>query len=85
MFPNSSQIAAPVQIANRSSRLEMKLKSEIAREYEKTIFILQFLNCDGKDIATRIRDNEYGLTEEDFGMLLNIQHNYFDPYPGAQQ
>ena len=49
------------------------MRNEIAREYEKTIYIIQFLVCDEKDLQCKIKENDYGLTEEDFGALTNIQ------------
>ena len=50
---------------------------DIASEYEKTIYILEFFQCDEDDIASRIKENDYGLTQEDFGTVLNdyYQHN----------
>ena len=55
------------------SRLRDEMKVQIAKEYEKTIFILQFLTCDEVEVQTRIEENEFGLTEEDFAILLNMQ------------
>lgn len=65
------------QTSKHVLRLRDEMKMEIAREYEKTIYILQFLVIDEKEIATRIKENDFGLTVDDFGMLLNIQQNYF--------
>ena len=53
------------------------MKSQIAREYEKSIYILQFLVCDESEIETKLKENDYGLTEADFGLLLNMKQNYF--------
>ena len=55
------------------SRLRDEMKASIAKEYEKTIFILQFLTCDESEVQMRITENEFGLTEEDFAILLNMQ------------
>ena len=52
------------------------MKVDIAREYEKTIYIIQFLVCDEKEIPLKIKENDFGLTEEDFGYLINIKQNY---------
>jgi|LauGreDrversion4_2_1035121.scaffolds.fasta_scaffold35787_3 hypothetical protein len=38
-------------------RLRDEMKNEIAREYEKTIYIMQFLVCQEEDINKRIQDN----------------------------
>jgi hypothetical protein len=35
------------------------------------------LVCDEKEIPLRIKENDFGLTERDFDVLLNIQQNYF--------
>ena len=60
--------------ANKSvTRLREEMKIAIAKEYEKTIFILQFLTCDENEVQMRINENEFGLTEEDFSILLNMQ------------
>ena len=60
--------------ANKSvARLREEIKIAIAKEYEKTIFILQFLTCDENEVQMRINENEFGLTEEDFSILLNMQ------------
>lgn len=52
------------------------MRSGIAREYEKTIYILQFLVCDVNDIADKIKENDYGLSEEDFAAMASIQRSY---------
>lgn len=52
-------------------RLRDEMKAEIAKEYERTIFIMSFLQCEEKDIQSRLRDNEYGITEEDLQILLS--------------
>ena len=49
-----------------------EMKQDIAREYEKTIYILQFLVCDENEIEYKIKENDYGLTEADFDALLTI-------------
>ena len=59
-------------------KMRDEMRIEIAKEYEKTIYIMQFLTCDERDIATKIRENEYGLKEEDFASMLFIP-NYFVP------
>jgi len=60
--------------ANKTlTRLRDEMKVQIAKEYEKTIFILQFLTCDEGEVQTRIEENEFGLTEEDFVILMNMQ------------
>ncbi|CDW72803.1 UNKNOWN [Stylonychia lemnae] len=53
-----------------------QFKVEIAREYEKTIYILQLLICDEEEIEDKIKENDYGLTEKDFGALSGIQQSY---------
>ena len=60
--------------ANKTlTKLRDEMKVQIAKEYEKTIFILQFLTCDEGEVQTRIEENEFGLTEEDFAILMNMQ------------
>jgi hypothetical protein len=62
----------PVTISNKLlQQLREEMAWETAAEYEKTVYILEFFQCDEEDIPIRIRDNEYGLTEADLGVLLN--------------
>jgi hypothetical protein len=57
-------------------RMRDEMLRDIASEYEKTIYILEFFQCDEDDIATRIKDNDYGLTQQDLGVLLeDYYHN----------
>ncbi|TNV84480.1 hypothetical protein FGO68_gene2070 [Halteria grandinella] len=58
-------------------RLRDELKAEITHEYERTLFIMQFLQLDELEIQGRIRDNEYGLTQEDFQIMLSTHSNHF--------
>lgn len=43
-----------------------EMKVEVAREYEKAIYILQFLVCEENERERKMKENDYGLTEEDF-------------------
>ncbi len=55
-------------------RLRDEMKFDIAREYEKTIYIMQFLVCEEEEIPKRIKENDFGLTEQDLDGILN---NYY--------
>ena len=55
-------------------RLRDEMKMDIAREYEKTIYIMQFLVCEEEEIPKRIKENDFGITQDDLGAILN---NYY--------
>jgi len=48
-----------------------EMRVDIAREYEKSIYVLQFLVCEEGERETKVKENDYGLTEEDF-QALNV-------------
>jgi hypothetical protein len=50
------------------------MKIEISKEYEKTIYIMQFLVCEEDEIPKRIKENDFGLTKDD---LPGIFNNYY--------
>lgn len=70
----------PKLIVNNSesasvARVRDEMKAEIAREYERTIYIMQFLVCEEADIDKRVDGNEYGISREQLkGMLNDYYH-----------
>eukprot|EP00347_Sterkiella_histriomuscorum_P021714 403333020 len=61
---------------SNTKRFVDEMRQDIAREYEKTIYILQLIVCDEEEIEYKIQENDYGLTEQDFEALENIQKSY---------
>jgi hypothetical protein len=55
-------------------RLRDEMKMDISKEYEKTIYIMQFLVCEEEEILKRIKENDFGLTQDD---LPGIFNNYY--------
>ena len=54
-------------------RVRDELRLEVAREYEKTIYILQFLTIsDQNETQARMKENDFGLGEEEFAVLIAI-------------
>ena len=46
-------------------KYQEELKHDILKEYEKTIFLLQFLVIDEREMQGRLKDNEFGVTVSD--------------------
>jgi RNA polymerase-binding transcription factor DksA len=49
------------------------VRSQIAREYEKTIYILELMDSEESEIPLKIKENDYGLKFSDFEALLSIE------------
>ena len=63
------------------TEIVQEIKSQIAREYEKALYILDLLDCEENEIPLKIKENDFGLNASDFEALLMIEshkHKAFD-------
>ena len=70
--------------SSKDSKMIEKLRDEIKDkeigwEYQKTIWVMQFLVCDENEIEQRVQGNEYGIKLEDIQKMIhgNTQTNFY--------
>lgn len=56
------------------------MKSQVAKEYEKAIYVLEILDCEESEVPLKIKENDYDLKFSDFEALLSIKTAKHEPF-----